>query len=95
MSADLQDIAAPPAPAVPTLTKVMQGPYIPAHQQILLYSAGQWQGSVHEWAFFCLKTVYKQVQEFGGAKDRGIDVVRFTECSRTTRHLGQLSMQAL
>jgi hypothetical protein len=57
----------------------MQGPCIPAHQQILLYSAGQWQSFVHEWAFFCLKTVYKQVQEFGGAKDRGIDVVGFTD----------------
>lgn len=79
MTADLQDIVAPPAPPVPTLTKVMHGPPIPAHQQILLYSAGQWQGFVHEWAYFCLKTLYKQVQEFGGAKDRGIDIVGFAD----------------
>jgi hypothetical protein len=71
-------MAAPTAPAVPTLTKVTHGPQIPSHQQILLYSGAQWQSFVHEWTYFCLKPLYKQVQEFGGAEDRGIDVVGFT-----------------
>jgi hypothetical protein len=76
---ELHDVTAPPSTSTPTLARVMQGPSIPPHQQVLLFSGVQWQSFVHEWAYFCLELLYKQVQEFGGAKDRGIDVVGFAD----------------
>lgn len=80
MSADWEDIKEPPKPtAVVTLAQVMQGPVIPPQQQLLIYSPDQWEDFVQEWAHYCLKSKYKQVQRFTGAGDRGIDVVGFAD----------------
>ena len=79
----LKDIPAP-ATASGSLSadQVLQGPHIPPQQQLLLYSADQWEGFVLEWAHYCLKAVYMQVQRFGGAGDRGIDIAGFADAAR-------------
>jgi hypothetical protein len=82
MSDDLQDIVVPAASAVLTADQAFHGPHIPPQQQILLYSASEWEGLVHEWAHYCLKTLYAQVQRFTGAGDRGIDIAGFTDANK-------------
>jgi hypothetical protein len=83
MEDEFQDILPPPAPAgAATVEQVLQGIRIPAQQQILLYSAGQWELFIQEWAHFCLKKLYKQVQRFSGAGDRGIDVAGFKDAKK-------------
>lgn len=80
MSDDFADI--PPLPATPsvlTADQAVHGPLIPPQQQILLYSADQWEGFIHEWSHFCLKKLYMQVQRFSGAGDRGIDIAGFAD----------------
>ncbi|MEO7919641.1 MAG: ABC-three component system protein [Thermoanaerobaculia bacterium] len=60
----------------------MHGPPVPPQQRLLLYSAAQWEDFVHEWAHFCLKTIYVQVERFGNAGDRGIDVLGFSDARK-------------
>jgi hypothetical protein len=71
----------PPLPQDSLLTadQALLGPLIPAHQRILLYSSNEWEGFIHEWAHYGLKTLYTQVQRMTGAGDRGIDVAGFTD----------------
>jgi len=80
MEAYLKDV---PLPVVPTGTltadQSLHGHHIPPQQQLLLYSADQWEGFVQEWVHYCLKAMYSQVQRFGGAGDRGIDIAGFTD----------------
>lgn len=83
MSADWKDIQKPSGPATPiTVAQVVGGPAIPPQQRILTYSPDQWEEFVQEWAHYCLKRAYKQVQRFSGAGDMGIDIAGFSDDSR-------------
>jgi len=83
MSAELEDIAIPPSlTAGVTAAGVTHGPLIPPQQQLLLYSPDQWEDFVQEWAHYCLKKNYLQVQRFTGAGDRGIDVAGFADAQK-------------
>jgi hypothetical protein len=80
---DLKDIAAPPTTnGVLSADQALHGHHIPPQQQILLYSDGQWEDFVHEWAHYCLKALYTGVQRLAGAGDRGIDVAGFTDANK-------------
>jgi hypothetical protein len=80
MNVHFRDIAAPAAPStVLAADQVLLGHRFPPQQQIILYSPEQWEGFVHEWAHFCLKNLYIQVQRFTGANDRGIDIAGFSD----------------
>lgn len=80
MTAAWKDISAPaPSPAQVTAAQVTHGPLIPPQQQLLLYSPDQWEDFVQEWAHYCLKKLYAQVQRFTGAGDRGVDVAGFAD----------------
>jgi len=80
MSTSWKDIAAPEPPSVEvTASGVTHGPLVPPQQLLLLYSPDQWEDFVQEWAHYCLKKLYVQVQRFTGAGDRGIDVAGFTD----------------
>jgi hypothetical protein len=83
MNVHLKDIPLP-ADATGTLTadQALHGHRIPPQQQLLLYSADQWEGFVQEWAHYCLKAIYSQVQRFSGPGDRGIDVAGFTDANK-------------
>jgi hypothetical protein len=80
MDAYLKDVPQPAA-AMGALTadQALHGHHIPPQQQLLLYSADQWEGFVQEWAHYSLKAMYVQVQRFSGAGDRGIDIAGFTD----------------
>src|SRR4051794_10419917 len=74
------DIAVPATvTAVVTASNVAQGPAIPPQQRILLYSPTEWEEFILEWAHYALKRQYKQVQRFGSAGDKGIDVAGFVD----------------
>lgn len=78
-----KDIATPDVPiSEVTATQVIHGPSIPPQQRLLTYSPEQWEDFVQEWAHYCLKKEYKQVQRFSGAGDMGIDVVGFVDDQR-------------
>jgi hypothetical protein len=78
-----QDMNAPNAPTVAvTVAQVVQGPVIPPQQQLLIYSSSQWEDFVQEWAHYCLKKTYNEVQRFTGAGDMGIDVAGFVDDQR-------------
>ena len=80
VSEKLRDIEPPPAPAAPvTANRAIHGPSFRPQQQILLYSAAEWEEFIQEWAHFCLKKLYTQVQRLGGAGDRGIDIAGFAD----------------
>lgn len=81
MSAGWSDIPAPKAAQV-TAATVTHGPLIPAQQQLMLYSANDWEGFVHEWVHYCLKEQYNDVQRFTGPGDLGIDIAGFTDTKR-------------
>jgi hypothetical protein len=82
MSDDLQDIVVPAASAVLTADQAFHGHHIPPQQQVLLYSDSEWEGFVQEWAHYCLKTLYAQVQRFAGSGDRGIDIAGFADADK-------------
>jgi hypothetical protein len=77
-----EDIAAPAASPSVTAAQVTTGPAIPPQQQLLLYSEDQWEDFVQEWAHYCLKKQYTEVQRFTGAGDRGIDIAGFTDAQK-------------
>jgi hypothetical protein len=82
MAVDWSDIAEPAPLASVTATTVLHGPVIPSQQQLLLYSPDQWEDFVQEWAHYCLKKQYNQVQRFTGPGDRGIDIAGFTDAAK-------------
>jgi len=83
MTVEWKDIPAPAAPpSVLTASQAAQGPVIPPQQQLLLYSAGQWEGFVQEWGHHCLKKQYTDVQRFTGSGDHGIDIAGFIDAKR-------------
>ena len=83
MSSDWEDSGTPAkSPTQVTSAQVTHGPLIPPQQQLLLYSPDQWEDFVQEWAYYCLKMHYLQVQRFTGAGDRGIDVAGFADAQK-------------
>jgi hypothetical protein len=83
MNDDFAEVPLPPAPlGQVTADQILYGPSIPPQQRIQLYSADEWEGFVQEWAHYCLKSQYIQVQRFSGAGDRGIDVAGFTDVKK-------------
>lgn len=86
MNDGLMEVLPPPTtPVQVTADQVLHGPSIPPQQRIQLYSADEWEAFVQEWAHFCLKARYVQVQRFSGAGDRGIDIAGFAD---DAKHLG-------
>ncbi|HEX2552745.1 MAG TPA: ABC-three component system protein [Microvirga sp.] len=82
MSSDFKDIGAPPtAGAALSADQAVAGPRIPPQQQILIYSAEEWEIFVQEWAHYCLKQEYIKVQRASGAGDKGIDVAGFVDAA--------------
>lgn len=81
MSAGWTEIREPTSSPVTAVT-VAHGPLIPPQQQLLLYSPDQWEGFVHEWAYYCLKNQYRWVQRFSGSGDRGNDIAGFADDKR-------------
>jgi hypothetical protein len=81
MNGDFVEVSAPPTPTPgsTTVEQVMHGLAIPPQQRILLYYPDEWEAFAHEWAHFCLKPRYIQVQRFSGPGDRGIDIAGFTD----------------
>ncbi len=78
-----QDILPPlTASGVLSADQALYGHHIPPQQQILVYSSEQWEVFVQEWAHYCLKTLYAEVQRFAGAGDRGIDIAGFTDAHK-------------
>lgn len=83
MNDQMEDISpSVPGGAALTADQAIIGHRFPPQQQLLLYSADQWEDFVHEWAHHCLKAKYSQVQRFSGAGDRGIDIAGFAEASK-------------
>lgn len=83
MSADWNDIKKPAIPATSfTAAQIATGPVMPPQQRLLTYSPDEWEDFVQEWAHYCLQNIYKQVQRFAGAGDKGIDVVGFADEKR-------------
>ena len=58
--------------------KVAHGHSFPPQQQILLYSADDWEAFIEEWVYY-QKTKYNKVVRFAGANDMGVDVAAFTD----------------
>ena len=83
MADDMADILAPTASAaILTADAAANGLKIPPHQQILLSPDAQWEDFVQEWAHYCLKSQYVQVQRFSGSGDRGIDIAGFADANK-------------
>lgn len=83
MSEEFEDIPEPAAPEnMVTASQTMHGPYIPAQQQILLYSPDQWESFIEEWVHASLTKEYLKVQKFSGANDKGIDIAGFCDRDR-------------
>jgi hypothetical protein len=83
MEAEFKEIQVP-GRRIATLTvdRAQLGPSIPPQQQILLYSAAEWEAFTHEWAHYCLKPQYSKVERFTGAGDKGIDIAGFTDAEK-------------
>jgi len=58
--------------------KVVHGHSFPPQQQILLYSADEWEAFIEEWVHY-KKTIYSKVVRFAGANDMGVDVAAFAD----------------
>ena len=82
MSANSENIAFEkvPAPAnvAATATKIQFGKVFPPQQQILLYSAEEWEEFILEWVH-SQNGNYASVRRYAGANDMGIDVAGFTD----------------
>lgn len=79
MSYDFVDIPAPSGSPTVNVDQIVHGPRFLPQQQIMLYSAEQWEGFIQEWLHYCLKKSYAKVQKFTGAGDRGIDIAGFVD----------------
>ncbi len=72
------EVPKPSGKSVPSSAKVLHGHLIPPQQQILLYSADDWEEFILEWVHY-QKTLYQKVMRLSGANDMGIDVAGFTD----------------
>jgi hypothetical protein len=77
MQLDVKEIPLP-ATQAPHAARVVHGRLIPPQQQILLYSAEEWEGFTYEWVH-SKRTDYNKVVRFSGAGDLGIDVAAFCD----------------
>ena len=59
-----------------TVSRLMGGPRFSPAQQVLLYTPGEWETFVREWAT-SLEPKFFAVEQFGGGGDRGIDIAGF------------------
>jgi hypothetical protein len=81
MGNGLNDIQQPPTLDAPvSVDQVVSGMRLPPQQQIQVYTSEEWEAFVEEWAFYCLKDKYVDVQRWSGPGDKGRDVVGF--CTR-------------
>lgn len=76
-----EEIPEPSAQRAVSAAKVLHGRLIPAQQQILLFSAGDWESFIEEWVHY-QRTQYKKVTRLAGSKDMGIDVAGFADDDR-------------
>jgi hypothetical protein len=72
------EIPEPSGKGLPNAATVLHGRLIPPQQQILLYSAGDWEEFILEWVHY-KKKQYKKVVRLSGANDMGVDVAAFTD----------------
>lgn len=79
LAVELEEIAIPRRPSPLTLDRAHAGKLFPPQQQIILYSSDEWEEFTHEWAHYCLKSLYVSVARFTGAGDQGIDIAGFTD----------------
>lgn len=73
---DLADIAPKAAITAYSAGHVLAGLPVPKTRRLELFSPGDWEEFVEEWAS-SLKTKYVRVQRFSGAGDKGVDVAGF------------------
>ena len=73
-----EDIPEPTLQGGVSSGKVVHGKLIPPQQQILLFSADDWEAFVEEWAHY-QRTQYKIVTRLSASADMGIDVAGFTD----------------
>ena len=74
----VNEVPDPPSQSTASSAKILHGRLVPPQQQILLYSAAEWEEFILEWAHY-QKTKYKKVVRLSGANDMGIDVAGFTD----------------
>lgn len=77
LAAQLKEVPAPLAPRA-TAMHVQFGRPLPPQQQLLVYSADEWEAFIHEWVDGQRK-VYPDVRRFSGPGDTGIDIAGFTD----------------
>lgn len=83
MNTEWVEFKEPPLPGNALMAALAaSGPLIPPQQRLLIYSADDWEEFVQEWAHYCLKKTYKQVQRFAGSGDMGIDIAGFVDNNR-------------
>ncbi|MFC3302188.1 hypothetical protein [Parvularcula lutaonensis] len=73
-----EDIPEPTSQGGVSSGKIVHGKLIPPQQQILLFSADDWEAFVEEWAHY-QRTQYKFVTRLSASADMGIDVAGFTD----------------
>lgn len=73
-----EDIPEPSAQTGVSSAKVVHGKIIPPQQQILLFSADDWEAFIEEWAHY-QRTQYKLVTRLSASADMGIDVAGCTD----------------
>jgi hypothetical protein len=69
-----------PSGNVPSAQKVIHGKTFLPQQQILLFSAAEWEEFIKEWVHY-QKTKYNKVVRLAGAGDMGIDVAGLTDAA--------------
>ena len=74
----IEDVPEPSMSGVMSATKIIHGKLIPAQQQILLYSADDWERFIEEWVHYQWSQ-YNKITRLSGSKDMGIDVAGFVD----------------
>jgi hypothetical protein len=72
----IEEIPAPKTDRPMCSARVVIGRVIPPQQQILLFSADDWEAFIEEWAHH-QRTIYQKVTRLSGSKDMGIDIAGF------------------
>lgn len=70
-------IPEPPQKSSPTAASVTFGKQHLPQAQLMMYSGGEWEEFIYEWAHF-QKSHYKNVEKYSGAGDMGIDIAAYT-----------------
>ncbi|MCA9177687.1 MAG: hypothetical protein KDB14_24635 [Planctomycetales bacterium] len=76
----LSDVTRPTTPPECTAEQILTGPRLAPKEYVEGYSADKFEEFIEEWAFFYLKEIcgdYARVMNFGGAGDRGRDVIGY------------------